>query len=87
MVLFRYRRPGHASEGSVTTERSGNSRKSDNSSSSRPHGIPEALSFDKIIDGGTCPVRTSFDEPTHDTDTVLACDDARVHGLFGLRRA
>lgn len=51
-----YRRPAYVSSGaSINSEKSENAE-SVTSKSSCPYGIPEALSFDKIINGGTCPV-------------------------------
>jgi hypothetical protein len=58
MVLpLSYRRPAYveSSNASVETEKS-HGVESVSSSSSCPYGIPEALSFEKIISGGTCPV-------------------------------
>ena len=56
-----YRRPAYVSRPSSLTssEKTQNKLSIDgsiNSGSSRPWGVPEALSFDKIISGGTCPV-------------------------------
>ncbi|KAF1852043.1 uncharacterized protein K460DRAFT_272458 [Cucurbitaria berberidis CBS 394.84] len=62
-----YRRPGHVSRASSTTSLSGdNKRKSihesiKSGSSGMSHGIPEALSFDRIIAGGVCPPCTVRD--------------------------
>lgn len=61
-----YRRPGHISRpgsmdgASVTSETKQRSiRESVHSSNSGlSRGIPEALSFDRIIAGGVCPVST-----------------------------
>lgn len=52
-----YRRPAHvdSSRASIETEKSGK-QESISSGASCPYGIPDALSFDKIISGGTCPV-------------------------------
>jgi hypothetical protein len=53
-----YRRPAYvsfSSGASINSEKSANAD-SVTSRSSCPYGIPEALSFDRIIDGGTCPV-------------------------------
>lgn len=58
MVLsLSYRRPPYvsSSRNSIESEDSGRDE-SINSSSSCPYGIPDALSFDRIISGGTCPV-------------------------------
>ena len=53
-----YRRPGYvdSSSSSVNSEKGGKTD-SISSGSSCPYGIPDALSFDRIISGGTCPVR------------------------------
>lgn len=64
MVLsLNYRRPARVSSdrSSVDTEKS-DKVESISSGSSCPYGIPDALSFDKIISGGTCPV-----SPNHTT--------------------
>jgi len=56
MVLsLSYRRPAHVSRDSINSENSGGAE-SQTSGSSCPYGIPDALSFDRIINGGTCPV-------------------------------
>lgn len=58
-----YRRPAHVSSASsVHSEKSANAE-SITSRSSCPYGVPEALSFDRIISGGTCPV--SYDRRMH----------------------
>lgn len=58
MVLsLTYRRPAHVSKDSIATEKSGGAE-SQTSNFSCPYGIPDALSFDRIINGGTCPVRS-----------------------------
>merc|ERR1711977_456753 len=62
MVLaLNYRRPAYvdvdSSRTSIETEKSRG--ESVSSSSSCPYGIPEALSFEKIISGGTCPPVTT----------------------------
>lgn len=60
MVLsLNYRRPAQvdSSRTSIQTEKTEQSQgESVSSASSCPYGIPEALSFEKIISGGTCPV-------------------------------
>ncbi|KAL9108040.1 MAG: hypothetical protein Q9227_007146 [Pyrenula ochraceoflavens] len=60
-----YRRPRYVSSSatSVISEKSehAESTHSGSSGSSSPYGIPEALSFDKIIAGGTCPPCTTRD--------------------------
>lgn len=59
MVLsLTYRRPAHVSRESINSEKSG-SGESQTSGSSAPYGIPDALSFDRIISGGTCPPVTT----------------------------
>ncbi|KAJ4583790.1 hypothetical protein HRR86_002286 [Exophiala dermatitidis] len=61
MVLsLGYRRPPYVSSSrtSLDSERSG-AADSMSSGSSCPYGIPEALSFEKIISGGTCPPVTT----------------------------
>ena len=58
MVLsLSYRRPAYitSSRNSVDSEKGG-PVESITSTSSCPYGIPDALSFDRIISGGTCPV-------------------------------
>jgi hypothetical protein len=57
-----YRRPDYVptprsrgSEGSIESDLSG-SRVSLKSMPPNPNGIPEALSFDRVINGGCCPV-------------------------------
>lgn len=57
-----YRRPPHVSSkrGSIASEQTGQSiggsTLDDSHDAAINYGIPEALSFDRIIDGGTCPV-------------------------------
>jgi hypothetical protein len=71
-----YRRPAHVSRtSSARGSLSGNDKQKSidesvrSGSSGMSHGIPEALSFDRIISGGTCPVspapalRTLVDGP------------------------
>lgn len=52
-----YRRPAHVSSSGASfhSEKSATAE-SVTSRASCPYGIPDALSFDRIIDGGTCPV-------------------------------
>jgi hypothetical protein len=59
-----YRRPSRVSHVSVSHESIDGTEKQrsidesiKSSSSGMSQGIPEALSFDRIISGGTCPVR------------------------------
>lgn len=58
MVLsLNYRRPAHVSSSRTSLDsEKGGPVESISSTSSCPYGIPDALSFDKIISGGTCPV-------------------------------
>jgi hypothetical protein len=56
MVLsLSYRRPAYVTRESLDSEKGGVAE-SVGSNSSCPYGIPDALSFEKIISGGTCPV-------------------------------
>ena len=74
MVLpLSYRRPAYvdSSRNSIDTEKSGK-QESISSTSSCAYGIPEALSFDKIINGGTCPVLTLIPLHRLDTDCFVA---------------
>lgn len=90
MVLsLNYRRPGYvdSSRTSVNTEKTEGSHggESISSSSSCPYGIPEALSFEKIISGGTCPVCSSYHPSiVSKLMNTLARNHARVHGLSSL---
>jgi hypothetical protein len=61
VYALTYRRPAHvpaSSRGSVNgSEKTGSIHESITSGSSgSSHGVPDAISFDRIIDGGTCPV-------------------------------
>lgn len=56
-----YRRPSHVTSSSANSLSGSEKQDSINESiqsngSSMSHGIPSALSFDRIIAGGTCPV-------------------------------
>lgn len=59
-----YRRPSHVSSSrdSLTGEEKQKSinESLSSGSSSLSKGIPEALSFDRIVSGGTCPVSRNF---------------------------
>lgn len=61
-----YRRPSRATSSSSRASLNGDEKqKSINESiesgqSGMSHGIPAALSFDRIISGGTCPVRLEY---------------------------
>ena len=89
MVLsLNYRRPAYVSDSrqSLDSEKGGKSE-SVTSSGSCPYGIPDALSFDKIVSGGTCPVSHSpvlcLAQFLSDSDkpSPAARDDPRVYGL------
>ncbi len=54
------------SEGSVRSGNSGNSYS----------GIPESLAFDKIVNGGTCPVSCN---PVDSTNTLAHINLSRCH--------
>lgn len=57
MVLsLKYRRPQYVDSSNASVETEKSQGESVSSASSCPYGIPEALSFEKIITGGTCPV-------------------------------
>ena len=84
MVLsLSYRRPAHVSRESVDTEKT-TTTGSYSEVSSCPYGIPDALSFDRIISGGTCPV--SIDDPI--VMRLLTYSTARhypgVYGFLGV---
>ncbi|KIX99106.1 uncharacterized protein Z520_05567 [Fonsecaea multimorphosa CBS 102226] len=61
MVLsLSYRRPAYVTSSRDSLESESDGRvESINSGSSCPYGIPDALSFDRIISGGTCPPVTT----------------------------
>ena len=65
-----YRRPPHVDSSSASfsgvekTRSIGGSSLNSQSSSSVSFGIPDALSFDRIIAGGTCPVSSSTAKST-----------------------
>ena len=77
-----YRRPAYvdSSRSSIETEKSGKVE-SISSSGSCSYGIPDALSFDKIISGGTCPVSFTAIPFFPNANSSAACDDPRVYGL------
>lgn len=65
-----YRRPRHVSyenRNSLTSEEGKSSLLS--GSSDITAGIPDALAFDRIINGGTCPVSFSLCDLLKDTTT------------------
>lgn len=77
-----YTRPPHVddSRGSLSgqeKQRSINESITASSTCSMSCGIPDALSFDKIIDGGTCPVRCSMSLSTHHCPLLTLSTTAR----------
>jgi hypothetical protein len=87
MVLsLNYRRPAHvdSSRSSIGTEKSHG--ESVSSSSSCPYGIPEALSFEKIVSGATCPVSPAISHVSSVSRLTfpVACYHPRVYGLPSL---
>jgi len=72
-----YRRPARVSRASSSRDSVNGIEKQKSidesiksSSSGMSHGIPEALSFDRIIAGGTCPVRSMSSAPAHPPTTA-----------------
>jgi hypothetical protein len=59
-----YRRPAYVSRSSMGSSDGLNSSNT-SLNSGISSGIPEALSFDDIVNGGTCPVSTQFNASTH----------------------
>jgi hypothetical protein len=53
----------------------------------RPHGVPEMLSFDRIIANGTCPVSSGFNSIEGQWLTLLptALYSTRFYGLLDIR--
>ena len=87
MVLsLNYRRPAYVGSSNASVETEKSHIGSVSSSSSCPYGIPEALSFEKIISGGTCPVGHALSTYRNRTDLYAACDNPRVHGFPCLHR-
>jgi hypothetical protein len=70
-----YRRPERVARTASTASISGETKQRSlrdsmhSGSSGMSHGIPEALSFDRIIAGGVCPVRQ---RPSHPSVISLA---------------
>lgn len=89
MVLsLSYRRPAYINDddcrASISTEKS-SPGESIRSGSSCAYGIPEALSFDKIVSGGTCPVSRHYTLSWRTrTKSSLACNTSSIHGLLGI---
>lgn len=77
MVLsLTYRRPSHVPSDDnsliTTPDRRPSTTESVNSGiSASSHGIPEALSFDRIIAGGVCPVRSTIQKCCTDSPSQL----------------
>jgi hypothetical protein len=82
-----YRRPERA--GSDRTSLSGDEKQKSirtslhSNSSTSSHGIPEALSFDRIVNGGVCPVSSLPHVPATPRPllTLAALHAPRLHGL------
>lgn len=77
---INYRRPAHVSRaGSSRGSLSGTDKQQSidesvkSGSSGMSHGIPEALSFDRIISGGTCPVSPTPLLSSASTATQVDC--------------
>lgn len=68
-----YRRPAHvaSSNASVNGEEKTKSIGGASQSSGMSYGIPDALSFDRIISGGTCPVRSQDRATFHSTTSYI----------------
>lgn len=68
-----YRRPPHvaSSNASVNGEEKTRSIGGASQSSGMSYGIPDALSFDRIISGGTCPVRSQAKATFHPIQSYI----------------
>lgn len=68
-----YRRPAHvaSSNTSVNGEEKTRSIGGASQSSGMSLGIPDALSFERIISGGTCPVRSQDKATFHPTPSYI----------------
>lgn len=68
-----YRRPPHvaSSNASLNGEEKTRSIGGASQSSGLSYGIPDALSFDRIISGGTCPVRSQDKAAFHPTQLYI----------------
>lgn len=76
VVPFTYTRPKHVSQQSLSSSAPRLSTDSDESAQSGcSNGIPNSLAFDRIIQGGTCPVSVSFPNsiglPSKGSEVVL----------------
>lgn len=78
LLPLTYTRPKHVDRDSWNTSSGGDSSCSDNEKSDgsvksgqsgQSTGIPDSLAFDKIINGGTCPVSFSVRYPPIYFDT------------------
>lgn len=85
-----YRRPA-SSKGSIASEKpsSYNGSMDSGSTESVSRGIPDALSFNRIIEGGTCPVRlrSAFTFNPQSLTTPIAVHYSRVYELLEVYRA
>lgn len=93
---LKYRRPSHASRTSVKDSLSGEAKQASinesvqSDRSAMSNGIPEALSFDRIIAGGVCPV--SVNSLPHlrinvTNASMIALQRSRLHELLEIHRA
>lgn len=78
-----YRRPPHVDSSSASINGDEKARSIGGSMTSRSSGmscgIPDALSFDRIISGGTCPVSSSLAKGRqHDGAEVVSSPARRV---------
>lgn len=83
MVLaLNYRRPSHVSSSRASLNGDDKQKSINESivsgSSTSYNGIPEALSFDRIIAGGVCPVSPAELIEVSLTDTTLALHNPRL---------
>jgi hypothetical protein len=88
VYTLAYRRPERVSRSSSAASISGETKQKSihdsikSGSSGMSHGIPEALSFDRIIAGGVCPVSEPSPTPAFAwLICLLALHCARLHEL------
>ena len=71
-----YRRPAHVNSSAASLNGEGKPESYSSGSSASTAGIPDALSFDNIINNGTCPVRLRVSQlpaiPSNDTNARLS---------------
>ncbi|KAF2689373.1 hypothetical protein K458DRAFT_439711 [Lentithecium fluviatile CBS 122367] len=85
---LNYRRPSRVSRASSRDSINGNEKQNSidesvkSSSSGMSHGIPEALSFDRIISGGTCPPCTTRDFMNYLKYIELAAENLQFYLWF-----